>query len=227
MLSKKNDDSSKKNLRKLKKRQINRDTIIKYAEKEFIEKGYTTAKIDDIAFNSGNAKATVYNYFESKDDLLTAVLSKIYKLFLNILSNELDSAGNNKDLRTIMQAYIKFTNEYPIHSDLLLSPESLIINKNVYEKIADGQKISESEEEYRNLEDELGNLINVVFVKYFKNTPTDSDFYIRMRRIFINFVFMIREIIIVGKLLKRPDNETEKDLDIVIRIIEQGIKNFQ
>ena len=44
-MSKEKKDTSTKNLRKMRRRQINRDTIIKYAEKEFIEKGYSTAKV--------------------------------------------------------------------------------------------------------------------------------------------------------------------------------------
>lgn len=226
-MSKDHGDLSSKNLRKMRKRQINRETIIKYAEREFIEKGYATAKVEDIALNSGNAKATVYNYFESKDDLLTAVLSNIYKLFLNLLTEEFNSAGNKKELRTIIQAYIRFDEMYPAHSGLLLSGESLIINKRVYEKLAKGLQITESETEYRNLEAELASLIDQIFAKYFKSVSIDSDFYIQMRRIFINFVFMIRETIINGKILKRSDDEIKEDLDIIIKIIEQGINNYQ
>ncbi len=226
-LSKEQEDSSSKNLRKMRKRQINRETIIKYAEKEFIEKGYANAKVEDIALNSGNAKATVYNYFESKDDLLTGVLSNIYKLFLKLLTDEFNSAGNNKELRTIIQAYVKFDDIYPAHSGLLLSAESLLINKRVYEKIAQGLAITESEEEYRNLEANLVKLVDQIFVNIFKNASIDTEFYIKMRRIFINFVFMIRETIVIGKLLKRQDEEIKDDLDIIIKIIEHGIKNYQ
>ena len=74
--------------RKMKKRQINRETIIKFAEKEFIEKGYEKARVEDIAFNSGNAKATIYNYFDSKEDILTAIIAKAYQLYIETLSSD-------------------------------------------------------------------------------------------------------------------------------------------
>ena len=125
-----------------------------------------------------------------------------------------------------MKAYIQFDNTYSVHSELLLSPESLIINKNVYEKIAIGHKLTESEEEYRDKEAEIVNLMDEIFIKYFKNTVSNSEFYFKMRRIFINFVFMIRQTIITGKLLRRPEEEINEDLDVIINIIELGIKNY-
>ena len=75
---------STKDVRKKRKRQIKRDIIINCAEEAFITKGYSESTLDEIALNSGNTKATIYNYFASKEDLLAAVMPRTYEKFLPI-----------------------------------------------------------------------------------------------------------------------------------------------
>lgn len=56
-----------------------RAEILSAAAQEFSERGFERAKIEEIARRAGIGKSTVYEYFPSKDELLTAVLSEEFR----------------------------------------------------------------------------------------------------------------------------------------------------
>lgn len=53
--------------------------IINAAEDVFTKKGFAEARMDDIAEETGLSKGTLYNYFRSKDDLIIAILDRIFQ----------------------------------------------------------------------------------------------------------------------------------------------------
>ena len=55
-------------------RENRRQQIMQTAMELFVEKGFVTASVSDIAKKCGISKGLMYNYFESKDALLKAIL---------------------------------------------------------------------------------------------------------------------------------------------------------
>jgi len=53
--------------------------IVTAAEDVFTRKGFNEARMDDIAEETGLSKGTLYNYFRSKDDLIIAILDRIFQ----------------------------------------------------------------------------------------------------------------------------------------------------
>jgi AcrR family transcriptional regulator len=66
--------------------------IINAAEDVFTKKGFDEARMDDIAERTGLSKGTLYLYFKSKDDLIIAILDRIFqqefKQFENLKQTE-------------------------------------------------------------------------------------------------------------------------------------------
>lgn len=62
--------------------------IMNAAEDVFAQKGFSDARMDDIAEETGLSKGTLYLYYKSKDDLIIAILDRIFqrefKAFENI-----------------------------------------------------------------------------------------------------------------------------------------------
>jgi len=54
--------------------------IINAAEDVFTKKGFNEARMDDIADETGLSKGTLYLYFKSKDDLIIAILDRMFQL---------------------------------------------------------------------------------------------------------------------------------------------------
>ncbi|MFW5795488.1 MAG: TetR/AcrR family transcriptional regulator [Bacillota bacterium] len=55
-----------------------RNTILDEAEKLFIEEGFEKATVKEIAERAGVAKGTFYYYFDTKEDIINALLDKRY-----------------------------------------------------------------------------------------------------------------------------------------------------
>ena len=53
--------------------------ILDAAEIVFAQKGFDNARMEDIAHETGLSKATLYLYYNSKDDLIVAILDRIFQ----------------------------------------------------------------------------------------------------------------------------------------------------
>jgi AcrR family transcriptional regulator len=62
-----------------------RDQILNAAIKVFAHLGFQRARMDDIADESSLSKGALYLYFKSKDDLIAAILRRIYEHELRAL----------------------------------------------------------------------------------------------------------------------------------------------
>ena len=56
-----------------------KDQIMNAAEEVFTRKGFSDARMDDIAGETGLSKGTLYLYYKSKDDLIIAILDRIFQ----------------------------------------------------------------------------------------------------------------------------------------------------
>lgn len=214
-----------KDIRNRRKRQIKRDVIINCAEDEFTTKGYSEATIDEIALESGNTKATIYNYFASKEDLLAAVMSRTYEKLVALYRQESQSSEGKTALRLLSNSFISFNKLYPGHSELLNSGEVLLLSKNVYSKFDRKEDLTESEIEYKQSEDEIGKVFVEIIYQYIQPSSQNQDFPSKMGRVIYYFTFTIREAIRRRYLLK-DDEENEEILEIILSILEGGIKSF-
>ncbi|MCC6298956.1 MAG: TetR/AcrR family transcriptional regulator [Anaerolineales bacterium] len=77
--------------------------IIGAAEDVFTKKGFNEARMDDIAEETGLSKGTLYLYFKSKDDLIIAILDRMFQREFKQLEN-LDQDG-----RTAVETIEKLT----------------------------------------------------------------------------------------------------------------------
>ena len=66
--------------------------IINAAEDVFTQKGFNEARMDDIADETGLSKGTLYLYFKSKDDLIIAILDRMFQREMRQMEG-LDQAG--------------------------------------------------------------------------------------------------------------------------------------
>ena len=66
-------------LKQSEKSELTRERILAAAEEEFSEKGFYGARIDSIAAASGMNKRMIYAHFDSKENLYTKVLLRVYE----------------------------------------------------------------------------------------------------------------------------------------------------
>ena len=64
-----------------------KDQIMNAAEEVFAQKGFSDARMDDIADETGLSKGTLYLYYKSKDDLIIAILDRIFQREFRVFEN--------------------------------------------------------------------------------------------------------------------------------------------
>jgi len=82
-----------------------KDQILNAAEQVFTKKGLDEARMDDIAEKTGLSKGTLYLYFKSKDDLIIAILDRIFQSAFAQLTSRKNTQLNATD------AILQFTEE--------------------------------------------------------------------------------------------------------------------
>jgi TetR/AcrR family transcriptional repressor of mexJK operon len=94
-----------------------RDAIVEIAKRAFIEFGYAGTSMSCIAARVGGSKATLYNYFKSKEELLIAVVGRKCEQISEMLNAAaIESHGN-------LRAALTHFGEHFV--ELLLSDESI------------------------------------------------------------------------------------------------------
>jgi AcrR family transcriptional regulator len=73
--------------------EIRRNQILDAATKVFVRLGFQHARMDDIVEESGLSKGTLYWYFKSKEDIINAILRRLFTGELENLENLLVAEG--------------------------------------------------------------------------------------------------------------------------------------
>lgn len=97
-----------------------RDTILKVAEQLFIEKGFDGVSVKDIAVRAGVAKALVFYYFKTKQELFDTVLDDYYVAQTKELMTALGSGASPRDrILASADAYMDFIERNPGYARLI------------------------------------------------------------------------------------------------------------
>ncbi|MGH9091541.1 MAG: TetR/AcrR family transcriptional regulator [Acidimicrobiales bacterium] len=79
------------------RRQQTRDYLLAAAARVFAERGFHEASLDEVAAAAGFTKGAVYSNFESKEDLVLAVLEARYQDNMATLRGTLDATGDHPE----------------------------------------------------------------------------------------------------------------------------------
>lgn len=92
--------------RKERERQFKRQEIVNAARDVFALRGFTAATLDEIADRAEFGKGTLYNYFQSKEELFDTVLADAVDEFVDVATRTCTDAK-----RPFQEAYIDFARQ--------------------------------------------------------------------------------------------------------------------
>ncbi|OHD37902.1 MAG: hypothetical protein A2086_08910 [Spirochaetes bacterium GWD1_27_9] len=101
--------------RREKEKIIRKNDIVQAAIKLFFEKGVENTTMDDIAKKAEYTKRTIYFYFNSKESILAAFLSKGYEIINNLVERyifEVKDKNSIEKMFAVGRAYIYFYKEH-------------------------------------------------------------------------------------------------------------------
>ena len=100
--------------RKEREKAQRRKEIIDAAEKLFFEKGYDNVSMNDISKVVELSKATLYLYFENKEELFFAIVLRGTRILNAMIRKAVEAAENGIEKVTAFRtAYHEFTKDYP------------------------------------------------------------------------------------------------------------------
>jgi AcrR family transcriptional regulator len=98
--------------RKARDIETRRRLILSTATDLFVRKGFAGVTLDDIATAIEFSKGTIYNHFESKEEIFAAILLEQLNLLLASLRTAAKAGRDTADrLRNVMTAYLRFYRE--------------------------------------------------------------------------------------------------------------------
>jgi AcrR family transcriptional regulator len=103
-----------------------RRNIIEVATEEFAGKGYSGARVDDIAARIKTSKRMIYYYFGGKEGLYIAVLEEAYRKIRSVEATlDLEHQPPEKGLRTLVGFTFDYQNAHPEFVRLVMNENIL------------------------------------------------------------------------------------------------------
>lgn len=107
--------------RKKEPRSVHRDNIASVASELFAERGISATSMDDIAKAAGYSKATLYVYFENKEEIVSVLVLDSMKKLCSYISSTLQYQTSTRaryDL--ICKELTRYQDEYPFYFKMML-----------------------------------------------------------------------------------------------------------
>lgn len=102
-----------------------RTEIVDAAEQLFFSKGAAAATMDDVADAAELSKGTLYLYFESKEDLLNAVIIRGILILQTMFEEAVGAREHGIDqVEAVGRAYLLFCQEHPDYFNAMMQFES-------------------------------------------------------------------------------------------------------
>jgi len=110
-------------------REEKKDLIIRTALKVFAQEGYHASSVNKIANKANISKGLVYNYFESKEDLLRNIMTNIMDRYMEKYP-PIDSIPNDSHIEYFIDQSFEFILEDKARAKLLfaLSSQSIVLD---------------------------------------------------------------------------------------------------
>ncbi|MCI8771711.1 MAG: TetR/AcrR family transcriptional regulator [Lachnospiraceae bacterium] len=100
---------------------VHRENIVSAASALFMERGIATTSMDDIAKAAGYSKATLYVYFENKEEIVgILVLNSMKKLFDYISSALTQHESTETRYNFICRSLVQYQEEFPFYFKMVL-----------------------------------------------------------------------------------------------------------
>ena len=107
--------------RKKEPRSVHRENIVSAASTLFMEKGIAATSMDDIAKAAGYSKATLYVYFENKEEIVgILVLNSMKKLYDYICSALIQHETTKARYDFICRGLVRYQEEFPFYFKMVL-----------------------------------------------------------------------------------------------------------
>lgn len=149
--------------RKKEPRSVHREHIATAAQNLFMEKGIATTSMDDIARVAGYSKATLYVYFENKEEIVGVLVLESMKKLYAYLSDAFHEEFTTKETYDqLCEGLLQYQEEYPFYFQIALDKINIEFEEGTY--------LPEEKETYQ-----VGERINERMIEFLRDGITQGD----------------------------------------------------
>ena len=140
--------------RKKEPESVHRERIASAASTLFMEKSIAETSMDDIAKAAGYSKATLYVYFQNKEEIICVLVLESMKKLYHYISSALEQEKSTKArYELICRGLVQYQEEFPFYFRLALDKINI--------DFADGNSLSEDAKTYQ-----VGEAINKALLDF-------------------------------------------------------------
>lgn len=206
---------------------INRDRILQTAEELFQKNGYTDTTFKDIQKHANLSKATLYKYFNNKDELFLAICSRSMQTYYNLINKHLQE--EDFQFQGLTKGTIMFILDYPFYAEILNGKTLLTIFHSFTQKRQEGKAISQIELEFNDFKMKVEKLMHNTIQTHFQslNRPLSSMLRNSMVAVVSAMIqgtaaeFIFRRI-----ALKQSKERIHNDLTMAFNLLEIGLNHY-
>ncbi len=175
---------------------IHRKRISEAAEKLFIKQGIEKTTVSQIAELAGYSKATIYVYFENKEEIISyLVLHSMELIKKQILSTTDDTYTDEENFMGVCNSLLKYNKKYPMY----------------FQFLQDTINVDFSTEKYYQSEEEtymIGEEINTYLIKLF---DLKADAFVILFTVWSSICGVIQMTSKKAKYIKKQTGLSETD----------------
>jgi len=209
--------------RREREKEQRREDIMNAAENLILKQGFENTTMEQIAFKAEYSKGTLYNYFESKDDLYLAIGTKAYQIIIDYSKNFVEKEKPGvKQLMAVGFAYYEFVKKHAKYAKIFHDIAKKLPNiamKPINELTIPEQEYIGQSEEYRD-----------VFLKVITDAIKNKAIRADVNPIMIGIALacltsgLIKELSQRETSLKQNGLEMDQIVDFVFEMIGEGLK---
>jgi TetR/AcrR family transcriptional regulator len=133
-------------------KQARKNDILLAAEQLALEKGLNNFTTEDLAKKSGYSKGSIYLYFDNKNEIIGAIISRAVKLLYEYFKKCAKKEKNGLDkIISIGYEYMEFTKKNPLYRNIITCPDSEGIQRKLISESASLKDLKKADEEIFNL----------------------------------------------------------------------------
>ena len=121
--------------RKKEPKSVHREKIASAASVLFMERGIAATSMDDIAKAAGYSKATLYVYFENKEEIVGILALDSMKKLYHYIASALEQQQTTKEqYNFICRGLVQYQEEFPFYFQMVLDKINIDFERRAYQK---------------------------------------------------------------------------------------------
>jgi len=169
----------------------------------------------------------LYNYFDSKDDLYLAVITRAFNAMFAIFQETFAETDTRFELMTLGKAYLAFVDQYPDYARLMDSGRLSLIIGAVIQKEQKKLELNETEKMFRtvqlNIEKLMLQIISVTMEEAgLKNSVDPFSVIMALSTLGTAINDLVRR----AASEDPSQNKAREYLEVLFNIIDKGLKHY-